>query len=201
MSQNNISKLREFVVSFAKLLDTKPDEAEVLRAGSALLHELVKEDDWLPEEYSKPHPQYYQQYLLHVDSLERFSIVSFVWGPSQITPIHNHTVWGLIGMLRGEELSQNFVTGENGILIPDGEPIKLSPGTVEAVSPTVGDLHQVRNAFDDKTSISIHVYGANIGAVNRSVFYEDGTSKPFISGYTNTFLPNIWDRSKELKTA
>lgn len=194
----NLSKLRTFIVSFAELLDKKPQEAEILREGGLLLQKLVEVDDWLPDTFAQPDPKYYQQYLLHADSLERFSVVSFVWGAGQITPIHNHTVWGLIGMLRGEELSQNFITGENEILIPDGGPIKLLPGTVEAISPTVGDLHQVRNAFDDKTSISIHVYGANIGAVHRSVFYEDGTSKPFISGYTNTFLPNIWDRSKEL---
>ncbi|MGB8971431.1 MAG: cysteine dioxygenase, partial [Pseudomonas capeferrum] len=45
--------------------------------------------------------------------------------------------------------------------------------------------------------ISIHVYGANIGAVNRAVYLADGTEKPFISGYSNTLLPNIWDLSKE----
>jgi predicted metal-dependent enzyme (double-stranded beta helix superfamily) len=35
-------------------------------------------------------------------------------------------------------------------------------------------------------SISIHVYGANIGTVRRSVYAEDGTRKPFISGYANS---------------
>ncbi len=34
-------------------------------------------------------------------SRERFCVVSFVWGPDQATPIHNHTVWGLVGVLRG----------------------------------------------------------------------------------------------------
>ena len=72
-----------------------------------------------------------------------------------------------------------------GKFVPSGEPVKLVPGSVEAVSPTVGDLHQVRNAFDDRVSISIHVYGANIGKVQRSVFLADGTEKAFISGYSN----------------
>jgi predicted metal-dependent enzyme (double-stranded beta helix superfamily) len=31
-----------------------------------------------------------------------------VWGPGQTTPIHDHRVWGLIGMLRGSEYSQGF---------------------------------------------------------------------------------------------
>jgi predicted metal-dependent enzyme (double-stranded beta helix superfamily) len=46
-------------------------------------------------------------------------------------------------------------------------------------------------------SISIHVYGANIGAVKRAVYQIDGSEKLFISGYSNAWLPNIWDLSKE----
>ncbi|MFN8984417.1 MAG: cysteine dioxygenase, partial [Alphaproteobacteria bacterium] len=44
---------------------------------------------------------------------------------------------------------------------------------------------------------SIHVYGANIGAVKRAMFNAD-TSIPeyFISGYDNQTVPNLWDRSR-----
>ena len=190
MAQKNISRLKTFVEQFTKLADQQLPEAEILRWGSILLKQLVVNDDWLPDEYAQPHPKYYQQYLLYADPSARFSVVSFVWGPGQVTPIHNHTVWGLVGVLRGAEYAQAYKE-ENGSLIPDGEPVKMQPGDVEAVSPTVGDLHKVRNAFDDKVSISIHVYGANIGEVNRSVFLEDGTEKPFISGYSNTTPPDL----------
>jgi predicted metal-dependent enzyme (double-stranded beta helix superfamily) len=67
---------------------------------------------------------------------------------------------------------------------------------VEALSPAHGDIHQVRNALADTPSISIHVYGANIGAVRRSTFAADGSGQLFISGYANAVLPNLWDRSK-----
>lgn len=194
-----IHRLRHFVTSLAALYDTQPSEVQLLEQGGALLRELVAQDDWLPEDYAQPHPQYYRQYLLHADSAERFSVVSFVWGPGQFTPIHNHTVWGLIGMLRGSESSQGFARADDGRWVPDGEAIVLHPGDVEAVSPTIGDVHRVTNAFDDRVSISIHVYGANIGAVHRSVFLPDGTDKPFVSGYSNTTLPNIWDRSHEAR--
>ena len=79
----------------------------------------------------------------------------------------------------------------------EGNRIHLQPGQVEAVSPKIGDIHQVSNAFDDQVSISIHVYGANIGAVRRAVYQPDGSEKLFISGYSNAFLHNIWDLSKE----
>jgi 3-mercaptopropionate dioxygenase len=194
-----IERLRDFVVSFAEMLDAHPAEADVLRHGSALLASLVAVDDWLPDDFAQPDPERYRQYLLHTDSRERFSVVSFVWGPGQSTPIHNHTVWGLIGVLRGAEDGQRFRfegdKDKGGRLIEDGKPERLERGEVEAVSPTVGDIHRVSNAFADRTSISIHVYGANIGGVSRSVFAPDGTPKKFISGYSNSRLPNLWDRS------
>jgi predicted metal-dependent enzyme (double-stranded beta helix superfamily) len=55
----------------------------------------------------------------------------------------------------------------------------------------------VSNAFDDRVSISIHVYGANIGGISRHVYPPDGPPKPFVSGYTNDTLPNLWNLSKE----
>jgi predicted metal-dependent enzyme (double-stranded beta helix superfamily) len=58
----------------------------------------------------------------------------------------------------------------------------------------------VANAYADETSISIHVYGANIGAVKRHVFdIQTGQAKDFVSGYSNANLPNLWDRSEEIR--
>jgi 3-mercaptopropionate dioxygenase len=58
----------------------------------------------------------------------------------------------------------------------------------------------VENALTDRPSISIHAYGANIGAIARHVFLlESGETKPFVSGYANDFLPNLWDRSGETR--
>ncbi|MBK4738366.1 cysteine dioxygenase family protein [Noviherbaspirillum pedocola] len=194
-----VAPLREFIISLSALLDGRPDEERILQEGSALLAKLVEHDDWLPDIYAQPHPQHYQQVLLHCDSSERFCVVAFIWGPGQRTPIHDHTVWGLIGMLRGAEYSQPYALDAEGNPRPQGEAVRIDPGQVEAVSPAIGDIHQVHNAYGDRVSISIHVYGANIGAVKRSVYAEDGVRKSFISGYSNTQLPNLWDRSRELQ--
>jgi predicted metal-dependent enzyme (double-stranded beta helix superfamily) len=191
-------RLRHFVQQFDRLLERQPDEATVLREGAALLTTLVAHDDWLPEASAQPDPSRYQQHLLYCDARENFSVVSFVWGPGQSTPIHNHTVWGLIGMLRGAELAQPFERDTSGRWVASNAPLTLYPGQVEAVSPTIGDVHRVSNALPEQVSISIHVYGANIGAVQRSVFMEDGSEKPFVSGYSTAPLPNLWDRSAEL---
>lgn len=193
--RDTLDPLRTFVAAFSRLLERRPNESVLLDEGGGLLAQLVARDDWLPEAYAAPHPEHYQQYLLHCDSAQRFSVVSFVWGPGQRTPVHDHTVWGLIGMLRGAEYSQSYVLDARGVPIEAGDAVRLEMGDVEVLSPRTGDIHRVRNAFDDRVSVSIHVYGADIGAVHRSVFTEDGERKGFVSGYANAHLPNPWGRS------
>ena len=196
-THHNPARLRRFLAQLTQLVQDETEEAPLLQRGASLLQELVRHDDWLPENYAQPSPERYQQYLLYADPQNRFSVVSFVWGPGQTTPVHNHTVWGLIGMLRGSEQSQAFTRDASTRWHRSGPPHVLQPGDVEAVSPAIGDVHQVSNALADQTSISIHVYGANIGAVRRSVFNEDGREVQFISGYSNDTLPNLWDLSRE----
>ncbi|KAF0812650.1 3-mercaptopropionate dioxygenase [Andreprevotia sp. IGB-42] len=185
-------RLRHFVHQVGALLDTQPAEAQLLPAVARALAALVAHDDWLPDEYAVPDPQRYRQYLLHADTCERFSVVSFVWGPGQFTPVHNHTVWGAVGVLRGAETAQAFGRGGDGQLRASGQPKRLEAGEVDLVSPSIGDVHQVSNALAGGVSVSIHVYGGNIGAIARSTFEPGGAAKPFISGYSNTHLPNIW---------
>ncbi|CDG82363.1 cysteine dioxygenase [Janthinobacterium agaricidamnosum] len=177
--------LRRLVEGFDDLLGQGGGEALLVERGGALLRELVARDDWLPPEAALPDPRFYRQYLLYRDPQARFSVVSFVWGPGQSTPIHNHTVWGLIGLLRGAEISQDYRYGADGVLERSGLPQLLHTGSVAAVSPALGDIHQVSNAYDDRVSIGVHVYGADIGALDRSVFTPDGAVKPFRSGYAN----------------
>jgi predicted metal-dependent enzyme (double-stranded beta helix superfamily) len=192
-----IHKLRRFVGDIAQIVDAYAGEDALLDQGKAALHELIRTDDWLPDAYAQPSAERYQQFLLYADARQRFSVVSFVWGPGQQTPIHDHTVWGLIGVLRGAELAAPYTRDADGSLRQSGAELRLDAGDVDAVSPVIGDIHRVRNAYDDRTSISIHVYGANIGAVRRSTYSPDGAPKPFISGYSNPTLPNLWDLSKE----
>ena len=197
MSTSRLEKLRHFIQDVDVLHREIGQPEPLLDAVALRLAALVKQDDWLPDEYALPHPHHYQQYLLHADSGQRFSIVSFVWGPGQSTPIHDHRVWGAIGMLRGAEENQRYRLDDAGTPVADGIAQRLSPGEVENVSARDGDIHRVSNALADSVSISIHVYGGNIGAVRRAVYTPEGLSKPFISGYSNRHLPNLWDLSKD----
>lgn len=189
----SIARLRDFVSELTDIVRDGVPEAAVLDALHAPMARLLDQDDWLPEAFAAPHPEYYQQYLLHCDPKMRFSVVSFVWGPGQKTPIHDHTVWGMIGMLRGAEESTRFEAREPGAPLHVSETSVLKAGDIDCVSPTVGDVHQVRNVYDDRVSISIHVYGGNIGRVRRHVFDRaTGGAKEFVSGFSSNVMPNLW---------
>ncbi len=194
---NNIEPLRSFVQEMTRAVEEHgQDEPAMLAEGKKLLARLIARDDWLPDEFAQAHPDGYRQYLLYCDPLERFSVVSFVWGPGHITPVHDHTVWGLVGVLRGAEKCEEYErAGEGQPLRKTGEHL-VEPGGIDAVSPTVGDIHTVSNALADRPSVSIHVYGANIGAVRRHVYVrETGAVKPFVSGYSNSVIPNLWEHA------
>ncbi|MDR2688947.1 MAG: cysteine dioxygenase [Azoarcus sp.] len=185
-------RLLTFIQDITRLLDTKPSEAVILVEGKKLVATLVEKDDWLPAAFAQPHPEHYQQYLLYADPLDRLSIVSFVWGPGQKTPVHDHLTWGIVGGLRGEERETTYAKQADGSYAQTGTGV-LKPGQVTAVSPTIGDIHEVANNLSDRASISIHVYGDNIGRVKRHVFdTTTGAAKSFVSGYVSDVVPNLW---------
>jgi len=189
-----INRLREFVGAMTGLVqDRGNSESAMLVPAQALLGKLVQQDDWLPEDFAVPSAERYSQYLLYCDPLSRFSVVSFVWGPGQGTPVHDHTVWGLVGMLRGAEYATPYSRAEGSDALVAGTRQALAPGGIEIVSPIHGDIHEVANAQQDRPSISIHVYGGNIGEIRRHVFdARTGAMKEFVSGYSSDVLPNIW---------
>ncbi len=179
-------RFTQFIAGLEHLLAQRPAEPRILEEGGRLLAQLVAQDDWLPAHLAVSRADAYRQVPLHRDAAGRFAVVAFVWGAGQGTPIHDHTVWGLIGMLRGAEYSQGYRFTGPDHLVPDGSPLRLEAGQVAAVSPSIGDVHRVRNAHDDSDSISIHVYGADIGIVPRSRYAEDGSRHAFVSGYSST---------------
>jgi predicted metal-dependent enzyme (double-stranded beta helix superfamily) len=192
LTTGGLSRLRTFVAEIAGVVDAGPDEPSTLAQLTPKLKELVGVDDWLPDAYAAADGGAYRQYLLYADPLDRFSIVSFVWGPGQGTPIHDHRVWGLVGVLRGEEVSIGYARQADGSL-RRGAAERLARGSVAAVSPGIGDIHAISNGLSDTSSISIHVYGGNIGRIRRSVFdATTGVEREFISGYSNASVPNLW---------
>lgn len=194
---DTIAPLRAFVQRLTRLIERAPEESTLLDAGAQALSDLLRDDRWLPASCSEAPAGVYRQYLLHCDPLERFSVVSFAWGPGASTPIHDHTVWGLIGVLRGAERCEEYAIAADGGIDERHCEHVMQPGMIDRVSPTIGDWHRVSNADPRQTSVSIHVYGGNIGAIQR---HRLGSGRrdilDFVSGYSTDQVPNLWDRSQ-----
>lgn len=188
------ARLRQFVQSMTRVVENLGgDEPALLERGQALMHDLIAHDDWLPAQFTEPNPAKYQQYLLYCDPFERFSLASFIWAPGQTTPVHDHTVWGMVGVMRGAEHCEEFAWNRDHTRLEKTNEHRVGVGAIDLVSPAIGDIHTVSNALGDQVSISIHCYGANIGVVRRHL-YEPGSGgvKEFVSGYSAAVLPNIW---------
>jgi 3-mercaptopropionate dioxygenase len=179
---NNTTQFSTFIAELTQLVDAHPDEGTLLTHARQSLRTVITTDTWLPAACAVPRADRYAQYLLHCDPLERFSVVSFVWANDQATPVHNHTVWGLVGILRGAERCDEYAI-ENGRVASCGHSHVMRAGDVEAVSPTIGDWHRVSNADKHGVTVSIHVYGGNIGGIKRERLTENGDKVEFVSGY------------------
>ena len=175
-----------FVEQMSELIQASNGyEPDILSKGQLLLGTLVATDTWLPSKFAESHPDQFRQYLLHRDRDKRFSIISVVFAPGQGATPHNHTVWGLIGQLRGAELTRHYEDPKPGEALKLRSECVLKPGQTAAVSPTIGDIHDVSNVADG-ISVSIHVYGADLGSIARyrSRFDADsGAVTPFTSSY------------------
>lgn len=185
IKQHGDNAFQEFIGVMDALLSSTSDEKEILSEGSAHLKKLISDDSWLPDECVESYVEKYAQHLLYKDPLGKFSVVSFVWGPGQRTPIHNHTVWGLVGVIKGAELCDEYHVHDDFVK-PQNRSHILKAGQVEAVSPTVGDWHRVANHLEDQPAVSIHVYGGDIGMIKRRMLDESGEIVDFVSGYSTT---------------
>jgi 3-mercaptopropionate dioxygenase len=186
------ARFATFLETMDALVARTTHEPTLLDQGEAALKTLIADDDWLPLEFTRADAAKYSQYLLYLDPASRYSVQSFVWAPGQGTPIHNHTVWGLVGVLRGGETCEEFTIKNGGATRGHAHP--LACGEVDRVSPAIGDWHRVANASRSEVSMSIHVYGGDIGRIARSVWDEATQSmRPFVSGYSNA---NAWIASR-----
>jgi predicted metal-dependent enzyme (double-stranded beta helix superfamily) len=138
----------------------------------------------LPEATTRPDPERYVMYPLHVDPDGRFSIASAVWDLGQGTPVHGHETWGVVGIHSGVEVETRYEKPA----VPDRPLVDLgteawSAGQVTVCCTTDDDVHQVRCGGAEPV-VGIHVYGADIGTLSRRSYDpETGAVHWFVSSW------------------
>lgn len=185
--------LRHFLRDMTLLVQAEPDPARQQRAGLDLLRTLLRQTNWLDPNFSAAAPGF-RQVLLYNDPLDRFSLVAFIWGQeARETPVHDHGLWGAVGVLEGSEISTEMVPDPHGGPMRPGRQDRLEAGDVMPLGPPAYDIHKTANGRPGAPAITIHLYGGNIGSVERRV-YDVATSAATVmrSGYDNPVLPNPW---------
>jgi predicted metal-dependent enzyme (double-stranded beta helix superfamily) len=184
--QSDVPELAAFATKVQSLVTSGLDERALTAAIQAELTDVLAAGFELPPEKSRPDPERYVMYPLHVAADGSFSIASAVWDVGQGTPVHGHETWGVVGIYRGVEVETRFVkpTASDVPLEAAGTD-EWGAGQVTVCCTTDDDVHQVRCGGDEPV-VGIHVYGADIGTLpRRSYDPETGAVRWFTSTWAD----------------
>lgn len=162
--------LPDYVREVEQVLTRRPAQPIVVREVSALTKRLVASDRWLEERFRIAQTDRYARHLLHHDPQNRFIVLSLVWMPGQTTPIHDHSCWGVMGLLQNSLEEVCYDRLDDGSR-PDFAELQQSrgadvgTGSVAYLLPPYEEIHRIGNA-SDKPTISVHIYGRDLDEVN-----------------------------------
>lgn len=164
--------LGTFIDDVAAVVATTDDEHEITELVGARLSALLASDYRLPPEYTRPSAEHHVNYPLHIAPDGSWCLAAVVWSPGQRTPVHGHETWGVVGIYAGAEREFRYdkpVAGEAiKPLTPAGEQV-FEQGQVTVCCTTDDDVHAVA-AVGDVPTVGIHVYGADICAIERRMY-------------------------------
>jgi predicted metal-dependent enzyme (double-stranded beta helix superfamily) len=154
-------RLSPLVAGIRNAIDGHADWAGTAQLVAEQLRRNLPTPDVLTAEQRLGSPDDYVAHPLHAEPDGSFSIVALVWRPGQVTRIHDHVTWCVLGVIQGVEHEELFDAELN--LLGKSEN---HAGEVSGFAPP-GDIHRVRN-IGEETAISIHVYGTDITRIGSS---------------------------------
>jgi predicted metal-dependent enzyme (double-stranded beta helix superfamily) len=140
-------------------------DAETAEAVSLALAPHLGAEGLLTADQREGDPERYRQHVLHVAHDGAFSLVALVWLPGQVTPIHDHLSWCVVGVHEGDEQEVRYVVDGDRLVVTEQ---LVNPGGSVSVALPPGDIHLVRNAGPD-LAVSLHVYGVDVRRTGSSI--------------------------------
>ena len=106
-----------------------------------------------------------------------------IFAPGQVAPVHNHCCWGVFVCLEGTELERCYAVAADLSSPPVQSTVRHNgPGVISVADPARHAFHQVE-CVGDIPAISLHIYGANLKALERDRWDEhSATYVSFTSG-------------------
>ncbi len=170
--------LKDFISDLEAIVVSERDEWKIVAEVEPLVGRLVTSDDltWLKPECRLPPKGKsgvtagYGQYCLYRRSTS-LSVIAFCWGPGQGTPIHDHLSWGVLGFIDGRERETRYKriddgTNEEYASLKEVGVYYTEKGRTSHLITNTRDIHKVENP-GDTPSVSIHVYGCDMGRQRR----------------------------------
>jgi 3-mercaptopropionate dioxygenase len=156
--------LQDYVRSIEQALDRRPSNKVIIREVSKATKELCSDDRWLEERYRWGEPDRYTRHLLHKDPNNRFIVLSLVWQPGQVTPIHDHACWGVMGIV-DNTLEEICYDRADFCELEQSRGTDVGKGGVAYLLPPYEEIHRIGNT-SNKPTISLHVYGRDLDEIN-----------------------------------
>lgn len=159
--------LAELIVGVRGAVASHANWADTAALVTEQLRRHLPTPDVLTAEQRAGSPDEYTSHTLHVEPDGSFSIIAVIWRPGQMTRIHDHVTWCVVGVIQGVEHEERFDAELNRLGVNDNRV-----GDVSGFAPP-GDIHRVHNT-NDTTAISVHIYGTDVDRIGSSVrrFYN-----------------------------
>ncbi len=110
--------------------------------------------------------------ILHRD--DDLTVLQVSLPPGLKSPVHNHTIWAVIGIYDGQE-DNRFFTDDGGLTQRSAR--SLGVGDVAALDEAT--IHAIENPMDTVT-LGLHVYGGDLLAAPRDIWDPaTGIREPF----------------------
>jgi predicted metal-dependent enzyme (double-stranded beta helix superfamily) len=111
----------------------------------------------------RQHLLFENEWLLHMDAKRRFSVRMYLYKPGEVTFIHDHSSWGVLGSASGKMEIVKYRRKDDGqkngfAFIEETERIACTPGRTDTTLPLDDGIHRVGNPTDQNTVV-INVYG------------------------------------------
>jgi len=161
----------DFVADLELITSVDSSDEEKIRRIQRKLRLLITGGRFLPPIATTPGLKRYARHLVHEDPKKRFIVVSLVWAPGQGTPIHDHSTWGVAGIVENELRIVNYDRLDDGTKagyaeLREASAIEAPSGTVTYILPPNDVIHLIENPTN-RTTISLHVYGKSIVECNQ----------------------------------
>lgn len=167
--------LSEFVETCRSALDAADaaDTSDAAERVAAALRPLLGEPEALSAEIEALRPPGGGPAVVHRS--DDLTVLGLAVPAGFVSPVHDHTIWAVVGIYAGDEDNVFYRRGDDGI-IETGRAV-LRCGEVLALPPDA--VHRIANSGTD-TMRAVHVYGGDLFATHRSQWDDDtGEQRPF----------------------